>query len=341
MSGHHTRGFVLPFVVFMLFAISVAGVAGYLVVASEFEMSKYSSDGAEALTVARAGLERFVAEQIGTLPDTASYAMGDGVAVVTTRALFAIDSITDMVYLRSEATVQDIRSPNTPARRVVGAQAIHRRRPMPQRGALIISAATVNVTGEAYGNDKSTLGECSGGAASAITGAIARTSVSGTLNGSPNSRTWGGDWEDMLDSIRVRFDVLSDPNFPVDFENTLPSDGSLPADSFPIVRYDGGTVTPSTSGKHNKGVLIVTNTLRPAASFNWEGIVLAGNVTDAIPLLGGGSVDGILVGGLSANNNPTSLTVLTDVNYHACNVYGANESLAYLELLPNTLIETN
>jgi glycine cleavage system regulatory protein len=60
-------GFVLVFVVMMLFAISVAGAAGYIVVNTEFAMARSSDEGAEALAVARAGLHRFVAEQLGVV----------------------------------------------------------------------------------------------------------------------------------------------------------------------------------------------------------------------------------------------------------------------------------
>ena len=43
----------------------------------------------------------------------------------------------------------------------------------------------------------------------------------------------------MLDSIGLRWDVLTDLDFPVEFENTLPNFASIPLDSFPIIRYTG------------------------------------------------------------------------------------------------------
>ena len=217
------------FVVFMLFAISVMGATGYIVVSSEFQMSKYDAQGAEALTVARAGLERFVAEQIGVVGDSVSYALGDGVALVTTRKLFAADSVTDYYYIRAEGTVADIFSPNTPARRIVGAYAIHRKRPLAHHAAVMIAATRIDVAngGQARGIDQNSSGDCQGGGASDITGAIATTTVteaSGSdVEGSPQWETWSGGWSAMLDSIGLRWDVLSDPNFPVEFQNTLPT----------------------------------------------------------------------------------------------------------------------
>lgn len=338
------EGFVLAFVVFMLFAISVAGATGYLIVSSEYSMSAHSGEGSEALAVARAGLERFVAEHVGTVPDTTAYAMGNGVVVVTTRKVVEQGTLTHLYYIKAEATVTDIRTPNTPARRTVGAQAILRRRPLPQMAALITSATTVSVHafGSANGTDADTPATCPTGGAPSIAGAVAQSSVLGTTTGVPLSELWPGGWTAVRDSIRVRWDVLSAPGFSVDFENTLPALGSIPADSFPIVRYTGGTTILSTSGRHNKGVLIVTGTLRPWFLFNWDGIVLAGDIGDAfLSFLGGGSVDGFLIGGLDADNSPSSLEVRTDVRYHSCAVYGANESLSYFELLPNTFYEAN
>ena len=75
----------------------------------------------------------------------------------------------------------------------------------------------------------------------------------------------------MLDSIGLRWDVLSDPNFPVEFENTLPNFASLPADSFPIIRYTGWVMANFTG----RGVLIIDGMFDPSSSFDWDGIVLA------------------------------------------------------------------
>jgi len=333
------RGFVLPFVVFMLFAISVAGVTGYLVVASEFEMSKYSTDGAEALAVARAGLERFVAEQIGVLADSATYAMGDGVAVVTTRLVFAQDSVTEYYYLRSEATVADLRTPGTPARRVVGATAIYHRRPLEHHALVMIGTDRIDVDlgGSIDADDRDDPGTCPGGGASSITGAIARLAVtegdSDDIEGSPDYELWSGGWTAVHDSAGLRWDVLSDPNFPVEFENTMPNFSLIPADSFPIIRYTGW-MTTSADGR---GVLIVDGVFDPSSSFRWRGIILARHIDDIVQ----GHIDGLIVAGLEGPNMYSTIDFRTALHYHSCDVYAANETLSYLELLPNTVTEAN
>lgn len=333
------EGFVLALVVFMLFAISVAGMTGYLVVSSEFELSKYSSQGAEALTVARAGLERFVAEQIGAVPDTTSYALGNGVATVTARKLFARDTLTDVYYVRSEGTVDDIFTPATPARRAVGGYAIRHRRPLPLHATVMIGTDEIEVEGpgEIRGWDHQSAADCPGGGASTLTGAIARVDVeedvADDIEGSPEYEIWPGGWSEMADSARIRWDVLSDPDFPVDHENSLPDFASIPSDSFPVIRYTGW-VSANFTGR---GVLVVDGVFDPGPGFSWDGIVIAEDVDDVIE----GYLDGVLVAGFEGPNMYSSIDFRLDVNYHSCEVYGANESLSYMELLPNTIYEVN
>lgn len=331
------RGFILAFVVFMLFAVSVAGVTGYLVVWSEHELSRYSTQGAEALTVARAGLERFVAEQIGVVPDTTEYALGNGEAVVTARKLYDLDPLTHVYYVRSEATVEDVRLSATPARRVAGAYAIHHRRPVPLLGTVIVSADNldVNGTGEVRGWDHSAPGECAGAVASTLPGAIARLGVTETapsdIQGSPEIDLWSGGWSDIAAAIDIRWDVLTDPEFPVDAVNSLPNFGAIPADSFPVIRYTG-TVNMTFTGR---GALIVDGTFDPGPGFSWDGIIIAEQIDDVVA----GYIDGLLIVGFEGPNGASTIDFRLDVNYHSCAVNGANESLSYMELMPNTMHE--
>jgi len=323
----------------MLFAISVAAATGYLVVSSEFEMAKHSGHGAEALSVARAGLERFVAEQIGTVGDSVSYALGDGVALVTTRKLFERDSLTYVYYIQSEATVSDIFSPNTPARRVVGAYAIYHRRPLAHHALVMIAADRIDVDngGEIDAEDRDNAGACPGGDASDITGAIAKVTVTegdaSDIEGDPDYEIWPGGSSEILDSIGLRWDVLSDPDFPVEFENTMPDFGSLPADSFPIIRYTGWVV----ANFDGRGVLIIDGVFDPGSSFRWHGIVLAKHIDDIVE----GHLDGLLIAGLDGPNMYSTIDYRTQSHYHSCDVYAANETLSYLELLENTMFDVN
>ena len=272
------RGFVLAFVVMMLFAISGAGAAEYLIVRSEFAMAKSSAQSAEALAVARAGLHRFAAEQFGVVGDSVLYQIGDGLVTVTSRKLMEQDSITHLYYIRSEAQVSDIFSSQIPATRVVAAYAIHHVRPLAHHGTVMVAVNEINLGGggtDAHGVDSSTVGDCAGGGASAITGGITLTNVQGgNVQGSPAEEAWGTS-QTFNDSVGLRWDVLSDSNFVVDFHTTTPPDfGALPADSYPVTRYPGSN--SFTSAWNGRGVLIVTGTFHSTDSFRWEGIILAG-----------------------------------------------------------------
>jgi hypothetical protein len=306
---------------------------------TEFAMAKQSTDGAEALAVARAGLERFVAEQIGTVADTVTYALGDGIAVVTTRKLLEQDSLNHVYYIRSEGSVADLFAPDTPARRVVGGYAINRRRPVPHHAAMTVSATSVRVegVGRAEGQDIHTTSICPGGGAERITGLITKSTFEEQfgygVQGLPQHEVWPGGSAQILDSIRTRWDVLSDPDFPVDFDGVWPNFASLPSDSFPIVRQTGWM----TSSVQGRGVLIVDGVFDPPSGFTWDGIVLAGHVDDGIE----GRVHGMLIGGIDADNMYASVTSNADVSYASCWVYAANESLSYMELVENTIFESH
>jgi hypothetical protein len=137
----------------------------------------------------------------------------------------------------------------------------------------------------------------------------------------------------MVDSAGLRWDVLSDPDVPVEFENTLPNFGSIPADSFPIVRYTGWVFASFTG----RGVLIGDGVFDPGSSFEWHGIVLAKHVGDVIQ----GHLDGLLVAGMEEPNMYATVAYRTESHYHSCDVYAANETLSYLERLENTTVDVN
>ena len=69
-------GFVMSFVMLMLFAISVTAVTGYIIVSSEFAMSNHAKEGSEVIAVAHGGLQRYLSEQMGAVVDSAGYVIG-------------------------------------------------------------------------------------------------------------------------------------------------------------------------------------------------------------------------------------------------------------------------
>jgi len=339
--GRDRRGFAIPIVVLMLFAIAVAGATGFQVVSSEFTLAQQNRDGQEALDVARAGLQRFIGEQVGQVGDSVSYAIGDGIATVTARRVLATDSVNHLYYVRSVGEVADARTPLLPATRTVGTYVWHRLAPIPQNGALWVSGGTLTLSNSASvsGNDADTTAACSGAGAKAgvVRGGNLSPSPSGGayVVGTPQAVSYAT-YSAFYDSVGVRWDVLTDPSFPVDFDGHYPNFASLPADSFPVVRFSGNHTASWTSGR---GVLIVTGRLTLSWYFDWDGIILAGEVA-GVSSYASPTVEGMLIAGLNGAN-PNVRFRSGDYRYQSCNAHKANRSLSYLEVVRNLLVEIN
>ncbi len=340
-------GFILGLVVLMLFAIAVAGAAGYQMVNTEFTLSTQSRDGQKALVVARAGLSRFLGETIGVVGDDVSYAIGDGIATITTRKVLEQDSLNHLYYIRSSGAVADLRTPNDPSTRVVGTYAWHRMNPIPLKAAIFMTDRNLRVrdNGAVSGFDYATTSDCPGGGTAGVYGVSSggniSTSGSGTIVGNPtgSDESYTG-YSDVYADMAIRWDILSNPNFPVEFDGTVPNWFTLPSDSFPIVRYQGNLTGYSWSAQSGgRGVLIVTGRFTPSWYFSWYGIILAGN-------LNGNStyhypyIEGMMLVGMDGTQNNEDLRSGT-FRYHSCNVYGANKALSYLEVVDNAVFELN
>lgn len=335
-------GFALVMVVFLLFAVAVAGATGYQVVSSEFALSLQNRDGQEALAVARAGLQRFLGEQVGQIGDSVSYAIGDGIATVTAQRVLAPDSLNHLYYVRSTGEVADARTPLLPASRTVGTYVWHRIAPIPQKGALWVSGGTLTLSNSASvsGNDADVTGLCSGAGAKAgvVRGGSVSPGPSGGafVVGSPQSVSYSN-YAAFYDSVGVRWDVLQDPSFPVDFDGYYPNFATLPSDSFPVIRFTGNKSVSFTSGR---GVLIVTGRLSFGQFFAWDGIILAGEVRDEISASETPIVNGMFIFGMDGSN-PNVRFRSGAYRYDSCKAYKANRSLSYLEVVDNTLFEVN
>jgi hypothetical protein len=336
------RGFALALVVFMLFAVGVAATAAYEVVNGEFTLSRENRESATALSVARAGLQRFIAEQMGTVGDSVAYAIGDGIATVTARRVLVQDPSNYLYYIRSDGEVTDPRTPGFPARRTVGTYAWLRTSPLRQKAALLLATnkVTVENTGTvADGSDHATAMDCLGGGTTGVAGVAAAGNVltqsGAAVTGTPATQNYGTRAA-VIDSAGIRWDILSNPNFPVEFDGSPPDWVSIPADSFPVVRYVGDLSATSTWA--GRGVLIVTGTLTMGAGFTWQGIILAGSVADVgtdAPV-----VEGTLVGGLNGADGPVTFQSGT-YEYNSCDVSAADRSLSYLDVVDKTIFEVN
>ncbi len=341
------RGFALVMVVFLLFAVAVAAATGYQVVSSEFALARQNRDGQQALAVARAGLSRYLAEAVGSVGDTVLYAIGNGVATVTAKRVLGQDSLNHLYFIESTGEVDDVRTPLLPARRTVGTYAWHRVSPIRLKGTVWVSGGTTRLrntywsTTMVSGFDDATVSDCPGGGTAGVRGTVKGSGsvsvIGATLTGPAPTNASYGSYDAMYDTVGVRWDILSSSSFPVDFDGSPPNWWSIPADSFPIVRYRGNlTAGSSWSGR---GVFIVTGTLTLSHFFSWDGIVLAGSLGHVGQYTLPPRIEGMLIGGLNGAN--PDVTLRGDFRYHSCNAYKANRSLSYLEVVDNTLFEVN
>ena len=232
------------------------------------------------------------------------------------------------------------RYPGLPARRVVGAYAWHRMRPIQPRAALWVSGGQLTLQGssEIDGTDHSTPADCSIGGLNSVAGIATAGTVStsgGTYTGTPALDAGYASYSAFYDAVDIRWDVLSNPSFPVDYEGSPPDFAALPASTYPVVRYDGNLVAHFWwSGR---GVLIVTGRFRPGYQFQWDGIILAGEL-DQVRSWYQPRIRGMLISGLNASN-PNETLQSGDYDYYSCYVREANASLSYLELVEGSLFE--
>jgi hypothetical protein len=181
---------------------------------------------------------------------------------------------------------------------------------------------------------------CAGGGSAGTAGVATSGGVTtrsgGRVDGDPETDIYPSS-QAVHDELRLRWHLLSDPNFPVEFDGRVPDFASLPADSFPVVRYQGNlTAHWWWSGR---GVLIVTGRFRAGWSFRWDGIILAGEFAGSSGN-NSATINGMAIGGLDGSN-PDARWRSGQIRYHSCNVEMANRALSYLELVENTVFEVN
>ena len=334
------EGFVLAMVVLLLLAIALTGAAGYQVISTEAFQSQQATEVSQALAVAQGGLEWFTGSQRGAVPDTTTYSMNGGTAVVTTRKVATLSNEEDLYLVKSEGIYTGPRFPAIPANRVVSEYAVYHRVPLNVMAPVITTArrTTVERNGRVYGNDLATSGSCTSAVGATIAGVVgrgnARETSPGVISGSPQWINLNN-FANVVDSVDTAWDVYSDPNFPVDYDDSWPNFSSLPSDSFPVVRVNGN-FSPSWS-KWGRGVLIVTGDLRinQWSFWTWYGIILAGDINN-IHRNSFANIQGTLVGGQGSSMGNNWDIEGGTIQYHSCYVEKAGLSLAHLTPMENS-----
>jgi len=336
------EGFALALVVLLLFAVALTGATGYRVVASEAFQSQQALETDQSLAVAQGGLEWFVGNQRGTVPDSTNYDINGGTAVITTRKVATLSLEEDLYLVKSRGIYTDPRFPGIPATRVVSQYALYKKVPVNVMAPVMTTAGqtTVENNGSVSGADYASSGSCTSAVGATLYGIVARGNArirgSGSITGYPTQWLALSNFNSVVDSVDTAWDVYSDPTFPVDFDDDWPGSSWFNAhpDSFPVVRVNGN-FTPSWS-QWGRGVLIVTGELRLDAWkwWTWYGIILAGDIDD-IDQRSYSTIYGTLVGGQGSSMGNWDIEGST-IRYHSCFVESAGLSLAHLSPMDNS-----
>jgi len=336
------EGFALAMVVLLLLAIALTGAAGYQVVSTEAFQSQQATEVSQAFAVAQGGLEWFTGSQRGAVPDTTTYSMNGGTAVITTRKVATLSNEEDLYLVKSEGTYTDPRFPAIPATRIVSEYAIYHKVPVNVMAPIMTTArrTTVEQNGRVYGADLATSGSCTTAVGATIAGVVARgnarESGTGVITGNPQWINLA-QFAVVVDSVDTAWDVYSDPDFPVDYDDSWPGSAWFNAhpDSFPVVRVNGN-FSPSWS-KWGRGVLIVTGELRinQWSFWTWHGIILAGDIAN-VDRRSYSNIHGTLVVGMGSQMRNNWDIDGGTFQYHSCYVEKAGISLAHLSPMENS-----
>ena len=346
-SGRDTSGFALAMVVFLLFAVAIAGLTGYQVVSVEATLASGTGDSDVALSSASAALHRYVAEHIGE-PAADSFWLGEWVTVTPQKVAVLNDS-TELYLIEAVGRVTDPTDATSSAVRTVRQYAYLNTMPVRPVAAMVVIENTVNFESrwQVAGNDIAETGDCVGVAGARFsTHGIGGTGTSGdgatqaspsNNRVSPDRYQLGGTAAAAMSSVEVRWPVIKDSGFSIgQWDNVMPDFATIPADSFPIVRMDGDYYL----NEPGRGVLIVTGILTQGEDMDWRGIVLVGQLHNSNSLqrdAGSKSeVRGMLVAGLNEVQNYGGEDILVErfeVLFNPCYVRKANRLLSYLTLL--------
>ena len=162
-QAQRDSGFALAMVVFLLFAVAIAGLIGYQVVSVEGTLASGAGDSEVALVTANAGLQRYVAEHIGE-PGPSTWPVGGGSVTVPPRKVANLNDSTELYLLEAVGTVTDPNNPTHPATRTLRQYAYLNTMPLRAVGALITIESNVDFRSrwQVAGNDMPVTDDCVG-----------------------------------------------------------------------------------------------------------------------------------------------------------------------------------
>lgn len=337
-------GFALALVVLLLFAIGVLGTTGYQIAVAASDLATQKNEAQHAQSIARAGLQQYMATQLGVPTDTVTYSLEGGDAIVTSRLIARTSDVISLYMVKSEGVYLDPVSSSSPARRTLYQFAEHRQVMLDFDAVLVMASGSVlvNSGGLVDGGDFAGAGECEqaqlniGGV---LLGSGTATYSGSDVDGSPDSLSVGS-YEAVIDSLGLTWEVFTDPNFPVDFQDQWP--GATYADSFKVTRFSGDL--SATSAESGSGLLIVQGNFRPGYEFWWKGIIMAESMTPNTAGKGTGKtfwLEGVVVTGLDNLSLNLTLAKEANIEFERCWAYEAASKVAYFRPVKNAWWEGN
>lgn len=332
-------GFALALVVFLLFAIGLAGTLGYEAVRTEAALSLTNQQGSEAFTAAQAGMQRFLAAARDTVVDDGTYSVLDAEATVTARRVREGPFPNHRYLIRSVGTYLDARFSENAVERTVYLLADHERVPVELLGALVSPSEDIEIDGldanAIQGRDQAPPGMCPEAGSVNVNDVVGGGNIEINQTGGVQGVSYPGA-DAVLDSLGVEWDVLTDPDFPVEHDDMWPS-FPVPADSFPVIRRTEAVFNADNarSDGDGQGLLIVTGRLHLQEGFTWNGLILA----DEMQMNTNnwtGRIRGALVVGLDGSGQPFRIRDGGQIEFWSCNVIDAGRGLAHLDPLAGT-----
>jgi hypothetical protein len=343
----------VPLVLGLVVLLTIVAVAALTVAAVERRTVTSANLQSDAYTIARTGLDRFVAtrQQLGftsvppAVVESARVQLAEGYADVVLRRLRAAQGIEPALYvITSRGARTDRSSPPSPVAWRTVAQYARWQDPGWQ-----VLAAWTSLGGIGW--------RTAGGALSGFDACGAATDVAGTAVPSPPGygQGRGGSVPNGSPAIRNLGSAALAPDSVLVDWGRLRAGGLVPGEIgipgspwpsgtawndpnfWPIIVVTGNFVLPSSG----RGFLVVTGDLDMPSGRSWDGVILVGGRVDE---RSGSRLDGAMVSGLNRKLGapltfPDSARGAPRITYHSCNIRRALAPFSGLAVFRNAIAD--
>lgn len=339
--GRDEGGFVLVLVLFVMAALAVTVSGALMLTQSDHATSRASVNANRAFNAAQAGLVMFIDDRNAVVAGTGNYVIA-GVPVNVRARRVAVAGLEEVHEILSRASVRS--AGNRMEVREVRQLATLELRPIQPVASFVTSARNVTVVGSFSGLDASASGACNPAARGSVGGieAVGGGMVdlrNASLAGNPRTQL-NADTAAARARMSAEWEELIDPSMEFDYEvpaQAWPNFAMVPLTTYPTIRVRGPFTANAT--RSGRGLLVVDGALNLSADFQWDGMIVAGDL--AYPMSTNAQIRGALLSGLSLTANPSVNIGYTSsgylrVNYDACKVLQAQQGMLRMQLLPDT-----